>query len=53
MGAWRYVHLHAQRELGLDLTGVTRSEGAAPATGSPTIHQQEQQELLDRAFADL
>jgi 2-oxoglutarate decarboxylase len=53
MGAWRFVKLLAERELGLDLTPVTREEGAAPATGSSTVHQQEQDRLIDRAFAGL
>jgi 2-oxoglutarate dehydrogenase E1 component len=50
MGAWRYVHLRAKRELGLALEVVSREEGAAPATGSPTIHAQEQRELVERAL---
>jgi len=53
MGAWRYVRLKAEQELGVRLEPVSRDEGAAPAAGSPTLHQQEQQELLDRAFAGL
>jgi 2-oxoglutarate decarboxylase len=53
MGAWRYVRLKAEQELGLRLEPVTRDEGAAPAAGSPTLHAQEQQDLLDRAFAGL
>ena len=53
MGAWRYVRLKAEEELGVRLERVSRDEGAAPAAGSPTLHAQEQQELLDRAFAGL
>jgi 2-oxoglutarate dehydrogenase complex dehydrogenase (E1) component-like enzyme len=53
MGPSRYVRLKASQELGLELEAVSRDEGAAPAAGSPTLHQQEQQELLDRAFAGL
>jgi 2-oxoglutarate dehydrogenase E1 component len=52
MGAWRYLRLHVQRALGVDLEGVSRPEAAAPATGSPRIHQREQQEILDQAFAE-
>ena len=52
MGAWRFVQLRTG-PLGIDLKGVTRPESAAPATGSLSIHQQEQTELLDRAFAGL
>ena len=50
MGAWRYVRLKAE-ELGVRLELAGRAGGAAPAAGSPTLHAQEQQELLDRAFA--
>jgi 2-oxoglutarate dehydrogenase E1 component len=53
MGAWRYVRLKAEQELGVRLELAGRAEGAAPAAGSPTLHAQEQQELLDRAFAGL
>ena len=45
--------LKAEEELGVRLERVSRDEGAAPAAGSPTLHAQEQQELLDRAFAGL
>jgi 2-oxoglutarate decarboxylase len=50
MGAWRFVHLSAERRLGLRLRGITRDEGAAPATGSPTIHDQQQRHLVEQAF---
>ncbi len=53
MGAWRYVRLKTEETLGVRLEPASRAEGAAPAAGSPTLHQQEQQELLDRAFAGL
>jgi 2-oxoglutarate dehydrogenase complex dehydrogenase (E1) component-like enzyme len=53
MGAWRYLRLKAEEALGVRLEPVCRDEGAAPAAGSPTLHAQEQQELLDRAFAGL
>ncbi len=52
MGAWRHLRLHARRTLGVELEGVTRPEAAAPATGSPRIHQREQQEILDQALED-
>src|SRR5829696_1422009 len=53
MGAWRYLRLKAEQILGVRLELASRDEGAAPAAGSPTLHAQEQQELLDRAFAGL
>jgi 2-oxoglutarate decarboxylase len=53
MGAWYFIRRVVHDRLGVDLTGVTREESASPATGSLTVHQQEQAELLDRAFAGL
>jgi 2-oxoglutarate dehydrogenase complex dehydrogenase (E1) component-like enzyme len=50
MGAGQYVLPRASRELGLTLDAVSRAEGAAPATGSPTIHAQEQHDLVERAL---
>ncbi|HKE98423.1 MAG TPA: multifunctional oxoglutarate decarboxylase/oxoglutarate dehydrogenase thiamine pyrophosphate-binding subunit/dihydrolipoyllysine-residue succinyltransferase subunit [Actinomycetes bacterium] len=53
MGAWRFVQLLADRELGLRPTPVAREEGAAPATGSSTVHQQEQDHLIRLALGSL
>jgi multifunctional 2-oxoglutarate metabolism enzyme len=53
MGAWWFVRIRAEDGLGVELEAVSRDEGAAPAAGSPTLHQQEQERLLDRAFAGL
>ena len=39
--------------LGVQLRGVTRAEGAAPATGSMALHRAEQEELLERTFQAL
>jgi 2-oxoglutarate decarboxylase len=55
MGAWTFVQ---PRLLGalpgkLKLNSVARFESASPATGSTKVHEQEQQELIDRAFAGL
>jgi 2-oxoglutarate dehydrogenase complex dehydrogenase (E1) component-like enzyme len=52
MGAWWFMRLQCADRLGVELTGVTRSEGAAPATGSMSLHQREQADLIDRAFSD-
>jgi 2-oxoglutarate dehydrogenase complex dehydrogenase (E1) component-like enzyme len=38
-------------ELGLELKVVAREESASPATGSMTIHQQEQENLIRAALA--
>jgi multifunctional 2-oxoglutarate metabolism enzyme len=53
MGAWRFVRLRCEDRLGVNLTGVTRPEGAAPATGGMALHRAEQDELLDRAYEGL
>src|SRR4029450_9076171 len=45
MGAWRYVRLKAEQELGLRLEPVSRDEGAAPAAGRPTLPPQEGEEV--------
>jgi 2-oxoglutarate decarboxylase len=52
MGASSYLRLTFERALGVDLTVVSRREAAAPATGSPSFHQRQQEELLDRALPD-
>ncbi|MBI4261273.1 MAG: multifunctional oxoglutarate decarboxylase/oxoglutarate dehydrogenase thiamine pyrophosphate-binding subunit/dihydrolipoyllysine-residue succinyltransferase subunit [Actinobacteria bacterium] len=51
MGAWRYMGFEAWRQMKLALVAVSRPESASPATGSLTVHRQEQDKLLDRAFA--
>ena len=52
MGAWRFVGEQLEERLGVRARGVTRGEGAAPATGSMALHRLEQDDLLDRAFAE-
>jgi 2-oxoglutarate dehydrogenase E1 component len=53
MGAWFHVRRVMADRIGVELTGVTRPESASPATGSLTVHQREQADLVDRAFAGL
>ena len=55
MGAWTYVHGRLHRLLADDfrLRHVSRAESASPATGSQTVHQREQADLVARAFAGL
>jgi 2-oxoglutarate dehydrogenase E1 component len=55
MGAWLFVWFNIRRALDkrLTLKNVSRFESASPATGSARIHEQEQEDLLQRAFADL
>jgi multifunctional 2-oxoglutarate metabolism enzyme len=50
MGAWWFMRLQCADRLGVELEGVTRPEGAAPATGSMSLHQREQSDLIDRAL---
>jgi 2-oxoglutarate dehydrogenase E1 component len=53
MGAWRYIGFETWRRLKVALTGISREESASPATGSLTIHKQEQEQILERAFSGL
>jgi len=53
MGAWYYVHPQLNdlfRESEIKPVYIGRGEGASPSTGSMTIHKQEQQDLVSRAF---
>jgi multifunctional 2-oxoglutarate metabolism enzyme len=52
MGAWNFVHTRLARALRdrAELRHVAREASASPATGSQTIHEREQQQLLDAAF---
>jgi 2-oxoglutarate dehydrogenase E1 component len=51
MGALRYVERVFRDRLGVALKHVAREESASPATGSLTLHQQEQEDLLERAIS--
>jgi 2-oxoglutarate dehydrogenase E1 component len=53
MGAWAYLAARFEHVLDARIEVVSRDEAAAPATGSPSIHQRQQRRLLDRALADL
>jgi len=55
MGAWNFVSGRLARLLpeGLPLRHVSRAESASPASGSHTVHQHEQAELLERTFIGL
>ena len=55
MGPWNFVHgrLHRILRDKLPLRHVSRAESASPATGSHTVHQREQADLLARAFEGL
>ena len=55
MGAWTFVRGRLEAILAGDyeLVGVSRIESGSPATGSATMHQLEQEDLLRRAVADV
>jgi 2-oxoglutarate dehydrogenase E1 component len=55
MGPWNFVSSRLTRLLpeGMSLRHVTRTESASPASGSHTVHQHEQAELLERTFVGL
>ena len=55
MGSWHFIHFHLRDRLpdGIKLSMAARAESASPATGSQTIHQQEQEQLLRDAFGGL
>ncbi len=48
MGAWSFI-LRVFREVKKDV--ISRKAAASPATGFPKVHAQEQQEIVDKAFA--
>jgi 2-oxoglutarate decarboxylase len=50
MGAWHYMERQLRNRLGVDVKVVGREESGSPATGSQTVHKQEQQDLLGRAM---
>jgi 2-oxoglutarate dehydrogenase E1 component len=53
MGAWHFIFNQMRPVLpdGLTLSYVGRRAAASPATGSYKIHQQEEADLINRAFA--
>ena len=55
MGAWLFVHerLHRILRARFQLRHVAREESASPASGSATIHDREQAQLLAAALGGL
>ncbi|MCH7471688.1 2-oxoglutarate dehydrogenase E1 component [bacterium] len=53
MGAWRYLRVRfGEKMLGrFPLSGVYRPAAPSPATGSKSVHDLEQEHLLEQAFA--
>jgi 2-oxoglutarate dehydrogenase E1 component len=54
MGAWRYLRICLGEQLFelFPFKGITRTESASPATGSPGSHKMEQRQLINRAFGE-
>jgi 2-oxoglutarate dehydrogenase E1 component len=51
MGAWHHLLVRfGMHIVGRPFSSATRAAAASPATGSPSSHKIEQQEVLDRAF---
>jgi 2-oxoglutarate dehydrogenase E1 component len=50
MGAGRFVVRNLRDRLGIDASLIARPESPSPATGSLTLHKQEQEELLTRVL---
>ena len=55
MGAYRFVHWWLHRALPEDVgfSHVAREESGSPASGSATVHEREQAEILEAAFEGL
>ena len=55
MGAWSFVHARLHRILRdrADLRHIARPTSPSPASGSLTVHEREQEQLLAEAFANL
>ena len=53
MGAWLFMmkQLFGNLPDGAKLTLAARHESASPAAGSATVHEQEQRELIEKAFS--
>jgi multifunctional 2-oxoglutarate metabolism enzyme len=54
MGSWRFAKRYLFEAYGdrCHIRAVTRPESASPASGSATVHKQEQEQLLEDTFAD-
>ena len=55
MGCWPFIALHLPEELadGRQLRRISRDAAASPATGSHSVHDREQEELVAEAFSGL
>jgi 2-oxoglutarate dehydrogenase complex dehydrogenase (E1) component-like enzyme len=53
MGAWTFVRGELVDRMRRSVTLAARERSASPATGSASVHETEQRQILDRAFAGL
>jgi len=55
MGCWPFIALHLPEQLadGRQLRRISRDAAASPATGSHSVHDREQEELVAEAFSGL
>jgi 2-oxoglutarate dehydrogenase E1 component len=51
MGGWFFVEPRLREMLGRGVSYIGRAASASPATGSHTIHQMEQKQLVGEAFS--
>ncbi len=54
MGAWRHLHHHFSRSMpdGVGIDYIGRDSRAVPATGVPSVHKREEEEILRGALTD-
>ncbi|KQY54485.1 MULTISPECIES: multifunctional oxoglutarate decarboxylase/oxoglutarate dehydrogenase thiamine pyrophosphate-binding subunit/dihydrolipoyllysine-residue succinyltransferase subunit [unclassified Nocardioides] len=50
MGPWPHYALNVWNKLGIEVQPITRAASSAPSVGVAKRHQEEQRNLLDRAF---
>jgi 2-oxoglutarate dehydrogenase E1 component len=50
-GAWPFMALHFAEQVGQVLYRVSRPASSAPAVGSHSVHEYEQQQLIEQAFS--
>ena len=51
MGAWQHIVAHYYQIANLEL--IARKPSASPATGFKKVHEQQQKDIVDRAFQKL